>query len=181
MPTGGRARATALVAGDVLLVCGGESPHPTEHGACVRWGDLWSLDLKAPSKLGWVRVHGGHATGCVLPTRTLEPSLALLHAGRTLLVFGGHEADARVDFGDPVRGFLAPPDALALRLTLDGGGYAVVRSARCRESADCESTVHAARAWPTSFALSPGTGTLIACGAHATEDRMVVQALSFTS
>lgn len=102
---GGRSRASAaIVNGSILVISGG-------HGlsADMEYDDIWTLDLNEPSNLGWINIARPGESIPSLPLRNahLNSSSAVIHDGKTLLVFGGHKG-SRVDhFGDPTGGFFS--------------------------------------------------------------------------
>lgn len=177
LPTGGRARAAAAVSGDCLLICGGEGPD------AVAYADVWALDLSAPTALGWTLAYD-----CFNSLRQvdrlgaplgLSASLAPIHAGRTLLLFGGHSGEGIEDhLGDPASEFYAPTYTCAFRLARRGGAApAVVLAARCELGRDDEPPPMS-RDWQMGYALSGDR--LLACYTHEAEGRMVVSVLGFT-
>lgn len=184
LPSGGRARAAATVSGDILLLCGGESPHPTLHGVSEHLADLWALNLGAPVH-GWSRLSDQHTPSVPRPLGPrglyVSASLAALHAGRTLLLFGGRShRGSGPHLGEPLDSSNGPALTWAARLAVDGSGAArIVRSARCELDGHGARVVSRVRRGAQVCYTVCGD-RLLACHPHETEDRLTVSMLTFT-
>ncbi|CAE8644582.1 unnamed protein product, partial [Polarella glacialis] len=128
-PEGRSHAAVAIANGDKLVICGGSfhaaAGHVSRASEASRQlkHDVWVLDLLDPAAAGWVCLQPS------LPRRCSAPSALpqALHAGRTLIVFGGHDGSDLDHFDDPRSGFLGLSATWVARLSSDGRSIAKAR------------------------------------------------------
>ncbi|CAE7727309.1 GPA3 [Symbiodinium sp. CCMP2592] len=113
----GRSRASAAVVSDrFLCISGGYELAPGRAAPMVQLqicADLWMLDLLNPDG-GWSKACDTRRSG------RLDAMATVLHDGKTLLIFGGHDGSQLNEFGDPTGGYAPASDTLGVRFRADG-------------------------------------------------------------
>lgn len=133
----GRSRASAAVVSDRFLCISGGYELATGLAAPMVQlqicADLWMLDLQNPDG-GWSKACDTRRSG------RLDAMSTVLHGGKTLLIFGGHDGSQLNEFGDPTGGYAPPSDTLGVRFRADG---TVVTARYAGESAGNQSSFSA--------------------------------------
>ncbi|CAE7030087.1 cbhB [Symbiodinium natans] len=107
------------------------------------------LDLLNPDG-AWSKV------GDTLRSGRLDAVATVLHGGKTLLIFGGHDGSQLNEFGDPAGGYAPPSDSLAVRLRADGSVAAARYAGKHAGNQTSSSSLIVLRDPDRVLALGPG-------------------------